>query len=72
MSYKPEVLVQGTWGQNSRVFATKEEAEMSARDLMNRWMLVEDCRAVESDQPVNYRITEDIDGGKVMVPVEKE
>jgi hypothetical protein len=56
MNYKPEVKVQGTWSQNALVFATKAEAEMSARDLMNRWMLVKDCRAVESEDAVNYKL----------------
>ncbi len=57
-SWKPEVRT-GTdpkFYQNSLAFATKEEAEYSARDLMNRWMAVVECRAVESDQPVNYHI----------------
>ena len=56
MSYKPEVLVDGQWSQNSVVFATEEEALTSARDLMRRWMLVCDCRAVPSDEEVNYRL----------------
>jgi hypothetical protein len=56
MSWKPEVKVNGKWSQNAVVFATEAEAEASAEDLMRRWLLVEDCRAVESDKPVNYRI----------------
>jgi hypothetical protein len=59
MSWKPEVFVQGKWSRNGLVFATKEEAERSARDLMNRWMLVEDCRAVEVEDIVNYQIVDD-------------
>lgn len=58
MSYKPEVRV-GTdtkWYDNSLAFATREEAEYSARDLMNRWLLVVDWRVVESEQPVNYKL----------------
>jgi hypothetical protein len=55
MSWKPEVMVQGKWAKNSLAFATKEEAELNAKDLMNRWLLVTDTRAVESDEPVNYR-----------------
>lgn len=61
-SWKPEVRT-GTdpkFYGNNLAFATKEEAEFSARDLMNRWMLVVECRAVESDQPVNYRINENM------------
>lgn len=66
MSFKPEVYVQGEWARNNLAFATKEEAELSARDLMSRWMLVEDCRAAESDQPVNYVLDPET---KVMSPV---
>lgn len=58
MSYKPEVLVNGQWATNSLVFATKEEAETSAFDLMDRWTLVQDYRALESEQPVNYQIVD--------------
>lgn len=64
MSYKPEVFVDNQWANNNCAFATKKEAEASAFDLMNRWLLVTDYRAVESDQPVNWKI---IDG--VMSPV---
>ena len=58
MSFKPEVSTDGgrTFHQNALAFATREEAETSARDLMSRWMLVTGWRAVESDQPVNYRL----------------
>lgn len=57
-SWKPEVKTHNDdkWYDNSVRFATKEEAEASAKDLMNRWLLVTECRAVESDDPVNYRI----------------
>jgi hypothetical protein len=55
MSYKPEVMVEGKWSQNGLAFATKEEAEESARSLMDRWFSVDDFRAVLSDQPVNYK-----------------
>jgi hypothetical protein len=47
--------VQGKWGRNALVFATKEEAERNAHDLMMRWFATDDSRAVESDEPVNYR-----------------
>ena len=58
MSWKPEVRTGNDekWYDNSLRFATREEAEISAKDLMARWLLVVDCRAVESDDPVNYRI----------------
>lgn len=54
MSWKPEVKVGGAWSRNGLVFATREEAERSAQELMGRWLAVEDARAVESDHPVNY------------------
>jgi hypothetical protein len=54
MSWKPEVKVDGKWSRNALVFATQIEAEKNALDLMGRWMLVEDSRAVEVDEPVNY------------------
>ena len=57
MNYKPEVFVSGKWSQNALVFATREEAEASAHDLMDRWFAVSDSRAVESDKPVNYVYT---------------
>lgn len=60
MSYKPEVFVQGQWAGNNLAFATKEEARASATDLMQRWLLVEDCRVVKSDQSVNYQIVDGV------------
>jgi hypothetical protein len=59
MSFKPQVFVDGEWGMNNLVFATKEEAEISARDLFNRWFLCTDHRAFECDEVVNYKITAD-------------
>lgn len=56
MSFKPEVLVQGVWSCNALVFATEAEAEANARCLAGRWTLVEDYRAVPSDEPVNYAL----------------
>lgn len=54
ITYKPEVKVNGSFHSNALVFATRTEAEQSARDLAGRWILVTDCRAVESTDPVNY------------------
>lgn len=56
MSWAPEVVADssGEFCGNSLRFATKEEAEANAHDLMMRWMLVTDTRAVESSDPVNY------------------
>ena len=58
MSYKPEVKTAGDdkWYGNSLAFATRKEAEWSAKELFERWTLTTDHRAVESDEPVNYRI----------------
>jgi len=54
-SYKMEVLVGDKWSTNSCVFATKEEAEAAGVELLSRWFVPVDSRAVESDKPVNYR-----------------
>ncbi len=62
MSWKPEVQIIGEpddkWSRNGLVFATREEAEASARNLMSRWFMVWDTRATESDEAVNYRWTD--------------
>ena len=58
MSWKPQVQVTGEgnrWMSNQLRFATKEEAEANAQNLAFRWMLVTNHRAIESDEPVNYR-----------------
>jgi|GEM_PF-2449532 len=55
MSWAPEVFVEGKWSRNGLRFATKAEAAANAFNLMMRWMLVEDARATEADEPVNYR-----------------
>ena len=62
MSFKPEVSTDGgrTFQQNTLAFATRDEAETSARDVMSRWMLVTDWRVVESDQPVNYTLKDGV------------
>jgi hypothetical protein len=58
MSWKPEVYT-GTWNGNALRFATKEEAEASGKELLSRWFVPTDSRAVESDDPVNYRFNFD-------------
>lgn len=55
MSFKPMVYVQGEWAGNALRFETNQEAYDNARDLMGRWLLVENFRVDESDDPVNYR-----------------
>jgi hypothetical protein len=56
MSFKPEVMTNssGQWSDNALRFATREEALLNAGDLMARWILVQDYRATESTDPVNY------------------
>lgn len=57
-SWRPEVQVEGDkWSANGLRFPTEEEARASARDLMMRWLLVKDFRAMPSDDPPNYRWT---------------
>ena len=58
MSWKPEVSTDGgkTFGQNGQAFATEAEARAMAADIFSRWMLATDYRAVETEDPVNYRI----------------
>ncbi len=54
VSYAPEVSVEGRWSRNDLRFASLEEAEASALNLMTRWALVREARAVETTDPVNY------------------
>jgi hypothetical protein len=60
MNWRPMVQVSGRseWSGNGLVFATKQEAEDNAKDLMQRWTLVTDTRADETDNPVNYKWTD--------------
>ena len=54
-SYKVEVLATGekNYSGNGLRFATKEQAEEYALDLMGRWTAVEQYRVLESEEPVN-------------------
>lgn len=54
-SYKAEVIADssGQWCGNALRFATREEAEVYARDLFSRWTLVREWRVVESEEEVN-------------------
>jgi len=62
MSFKPEVQTDdtGKWYGNALRFGTREEAEAQVQDLMMRWFAVRETRAIECDDPVNYRY---VDGG---------
>jgi len=53
MSFRPMVRVGNEWAGNGIRFATRAEAESSARDLHGRWTLCVDHRADESDDEVN-------------------
>lgn len=66
MSWKPEFLVDGKWSSNGQRFATRAEAEGTARERLMRWTAPSDYRATESDDPINYRRTE---AGDEFVPV---
>lgn len=58
MSWKPEVQVKGEgdkWYDNQLRFATQEEAAAAAADKYRYWSLTTAHRAIESEDPVNYR-----------------
>ncbi len=57
-SWKPEVLVEGKWSTNGLRFATQTEAFESAMQTRMRWWLVDDVRATESEDAVNYRMAD--------------
>ena len=68
MSWKPAIKTSGgDFHLNGRAFETKEEAEAMAKDIFGKWMLATDYKAVESDEPANYRI---INGA--LEPIRKE
>jgi hypothetical protein len=56
-SFKPEVQTDdsGQWYGNALRFATRQEAEDNARDLMDRWFAVRAYRASLSEDSVNYQ-----------------
>jgi hypothetical protein len=58
MSFKPEFQTAGNgdaWSGNAQRFATKEEAEASARNRYANWTMATGYRATECSEPVNYR-----------------
>jgi hypothetical protein len=68
MSWKPEMdIPHEGWRGNALRFATREEAEANAKDLFMRWTMPKGWRAVECDDPVNYRWAD----GKLEPVVEK-
>lgn len=69
VSFKPAFrtsVVDPKFYTNNLAFATREEAEESAEDTAQRWMLVMEWRVEESDQPVNWRLE-----NGALIPVEK-
>jgi hypothetical protein len=65
-SFKVEVQTDNTgkWYGNACRYTTEAGAKIAGQDLCNRWLLVRDWRAVESDEPANYEV---IDQGGVFV-----
>lgn len=59
VSWAPEVYLEGKWSGNAVRFATVEEAELWGKDLLMRWFVPTDSRAVPSDDPVNYQRLKD-------------
>lgn len=56
MSFKPQFQTGGSdWAGNAQAFATEAEALASAKARYNVWTMATAYRAVESDEPVNYR-----------------
>ena len=55
MSYKVEVLVDGSWSTNGVRFATEAEAVEAGQELLSRWFVPIDSRAAVSEDPVNYK-----------------
>jgi hypothetical protein len=55
VSWAPEVHAEGEWVGNSLRFATQAEAEAYGDELLSRWYLPDESRAVPSPDPVNYK-----------------
>jgi hypothetical protein len=56
MSWKMEVFTDNEWASNALRYATEQEAINAGRELLSRWWVPTDSRAVETpDEPVNYR-----------------
>lgn len=61
MSWKPAIKTSGEeYSLNGQAFETKEEAETMAKDIFSRWMLATDYKAIESDEPVNYKLENNV------------
>jgi hypothetical protein len=66
MSFKVEVFVQGKWSGNQIRLPSRDMAIGYAKNLMDRWFLVEDYVVLESSDPVNYGW----DGQQLVAPME--
>lgn len=57
MSWKPEIKVHGEndFHTNALRFATKDESDQYALDLFRRWMMANEYRSTQCDDPVNYK-----------------
>ena len=60
MTFKPEISTDGgkSFGQNAQTFATREEAELMAMDIFNRWLAATNWRVTECEEPANYSIVD--------------
>ena len=58
LGYKAGMFFQGQVEPsfNAQVFATREEVEVAANELMSRWMLPIHFEVIEVDLEGNYRI----------------
>ena len=50
MGWKSEVLVDGTWSQNAIVWPDESSALSAGSNLLSRWFVPTDYRAVEVDE----------------------
>ena len=59
-SYKSEVLTVNDpkWYSNTLRFETESEADRYGLDLLMRWSATVDVRVSQSDDEVNYRLTD--------------
>ena len=64
MGWKPQVQTGNDpkWYQNALVFATKEEAEKSAFDLMMRWTAVREYGVAEVDEEATHTYVDGVLG----------
>lgn len=55
MSWQSEIFSEGEWVGSAMRFATEQEAINAGSELMSRWFYAKDCRAVLTNDPVNYK-----------------